>query len=74
MMKTIIFKNVKIISLAMLLCDLLGVATDSTDYSRKLMMLTSLMTIVGSGFWVEAEKEKTYIVPDAKQLEKLLTG
>ena len=74
MMKNIIFKNVKIISLAMLLCDLFGIATDSTDYSRKLMMLTSLMTIVGSGFWVGADKEKKYEIPDVKQLEKLFKG
>ncbi len=52
--KTILFKNVKIISLAMLVCDLFGIGTDSNDYTRKLMMLTSLMTIIGSGFWVGA--------------------
>ena len=74
MMKSIIFSNVKIITLAMMVCDLLGIATDSVDYSRKLMILTSLMTIVGSAFWVGAEKEKKYVIPEARTVEKLNTG
>jgi hypothetical protein len=73
-MKNIVFQNVKIISLAMLFCDLFGIATDSADYSRKLMMLTSLMTIVGSGFWVGAEREKKYVIPEVQNVEKLPTG
>jgi hypothetical protein len=36
LLKTILIKNVKIITLAMLVCDLLGVKTDSIDYTNKL--------------------------------------
>ncbi len=68
LLKSIVFKNVKIISLAMLVCDLFGIATDSADYGRKLMMLTSLMTIVGSGFWVGEQKEKKYEIPQMNRL------
>ncbi len=32
------------------------------------------MTIVGSGFWVGADKENKYEIPDMKQLEKLFNG
>ena len=71
-LKSILFKNIKIISLAMLVCDLFGIATDSADYGRKLMMLTSFMTIVGSGFWVGARNEKImekqYEIPYANTL------
>jgi len=57
-MKSFLFKNVKIISLAMLVCDLFGISTTSADYGSKLMMLTSLMTIIGSGLWVGSNVDK----------------
>jgi hypothetical protein len=75
LLKTILIKNVKIITLAMLVCDLLGVKTDSIDYTNKLMMITSLMTIFGSGLWAangnNLGKQKTYIIPNDKNIEKL---
>lgn len=49
--KKLLLNNIKMISLAMLICDIFGLGINSIDYSRKVMMLTSLMTIIGSGLW-----------------------
>ena len=51
-LKNYMIKNVKIVSLAMLLCDIAGLQAGSAEYAKKIMMLTSLMTIVGSSFWL----------------------
>lgn len=50
--KKLLLNNAKMISLAMLVCDIFGLGVNSADYSRKVMMLTTLMTIFGSGLWV----------------------
>lgn len=50
--KNLLVNNMKMISIAMLVCDIFGVGINTADYSRKVMMLTSLMTILGSGLWV----------------------
>lgn len=50
--KKLLFNNIKMISLAMLICDIFGFGVNTIDYSRKVMLLTSLMTIIGSGLWV----------------------
>jgi len=53
-LKDYLAKNVKIVSLAMILCDIMGVKVDSADYSGKIMMLSSLMTVLGSSLWVNS--------------------
>lgn len=63
--------NVKMISLSMLVCDIFGVGVNTIDYSRKVMMLTTLMTIIGSGLWVSSSEKKLYEVPDPNKIEKL---
>lgn len=55
------------ISLAMLICDIFGFGIDTADYSRKVIMLTSLMTILGSGLWV-GHQEKRYEIPDPTKI------
>ena len=60
------------ITLSMILCDILGFGVDSHYYSRKIMMITSLMTVLGSGLWAGHRQEgKKYVVPDANNVEKL---
>ena len=56
--KKLVLNNVKMISLAMLICDIFGIGVNTADYSRKVMMLTSLITILGSGLWVGHHEKK----------------
>ena len=62
-LKKLMLNNLKMISIAMLVCDIFGVGVNAADYSRKVMMLTSLMTILGAGLWA-GQHEKKYEVPD----------
>ncbi len=67
--KSLLVGNVKMITFAMILCDILGFGVDSQDYSRKIMMITSLMTILGSGLWAGKRQEgRKYVVPDASNV------
>jgi hypothetical protein len=65
--KSLLLNNFKMISLAMLICDIFGFGIDTADYSRKVIMLTSLMTVLGSGLWV-GHQEKRYEIPDPTKI------
>jgi hypothetical protein len=51
--KSTISKNIYILSLAMSLCNFLGIKIENKQYTKKLILMTALLHFVGSSLWID---------------------
>ena len=75
--KSTISNNIYILSLAMSLCNFLGIKIEDKQYTKKLILTTALLHFLGSSLWINNNDQgnkslKNYVIPSFNQVEKLI--